>query len=129
MIFFGHLAIRTESGDGRNYATRVVGFRVGALFCVFRVGRKSVRAYLRKRRKSRVSLGQSRIGVTPGDRELGVVPKHPAFILWVVKIIAPVDEFGHFRTNYKTMGEAARNEQLPLVVSRQHYTDPAAKGS
>ena len=26
------------------------------------------------------------------------------------------------------MGEASRNEQLPLVVSRQHHTDPAAKG-
>jgi len=90
--------------------------------------RKSAGVYLGKQRVAGVPFGKPRIGIAPQDGQLWVAPEHTALVRWVVKFIAFVQEFSHFRTNNKAVGEATRNEQLPPVLSRQHYSDPAAEG-
>src|ERR1700722_5687362 len=66
--------------------------------------------------------------VSPVDRQLRIVPRHPVFILGMMKIIALVYEPGYIGTNNKAMRETSRDVYLTCRWGGKFDSYPARKG-
>ena len=62
-------------------------------------------------------------GDLPVDPEVRVVPGYGPFGLLAVEVVALVLEYGLFAQDAESMGQAARNEELEVVLFREHDRD------
>jgi hypothetical protein len=87
-----------------------------------------MRWYVLERREGPIFGAQLRLRYGPTDGEVRIIPSYPQLVLRAVELGAFVGEQRVLTRHTKAMGEAWRYEELPLVVSRQHDTDPSAEG-
>ena len=69
----------------------------------------------RKKRVAAILIRQDRGVYSPINPDLRVIPKHPSFVLGIVKIVTFVKELGSFTQNHITMGEPGRHINLASV--------------